>query len=145
MSTTVLRSPWIADFSVCSAVTRTICAGRRIVDGDVSNAAHSSQNFAPGLLAAPHCGHLATKAVAHSLQNFAHSRLVAPHFETPNIWHAGHLVCQLIEEGFGVDEVGGIEALAKPIVDVGEHRARFVAPSLFRQQPCETGCRTQFE
>jgi len=33
-------------------------------------AAHSLQNLAPGLLLAPHRGHLASIGEAHSLQNF---------------------------------------------------------------------------
>jgi len=37
----------------------------------VSGAAHSLQNFAPGLLFAPQRGHFAAIGEAHSLQNFA--------------------------------------------------------------------------
>jgi hypothetical protein len=35
---------------------------------------------------------------------------------------------QVVEQRLGVDEVGGVEALGEPVVDVGEHRAGFVAP-----------------
>src|SRR5271155_3052888 len=77
---TVFRSPSSADVSVCSTSTRAACTDCLAVDGDASDAAHSSQNLAPGLLAAPQWGHLAAKGVAHSRQNFAPSRLSAPHF-----------------------------------------------------------------
>jgi hypothetical protein len=35
-----------------------------------------------------------------------------------------------VEEDFGVDEVGGIEAFGEPVVDVREHRARLIALAL---------------
>src|ERR1700676_4188241 len=44
---------------------------------------------------------------------------------------------QLIEQGFGVLEVGGVEALGEPVVDFGEHRARLVAMSLLGEQSRE--------
>jgi hypothetical protein len=47
----------------------------------VSGAAHSSQNLAPGRLAAPQRGQLASIGAAHSLQNFAPSRFSAPQLE----------------------------------------------------------------
>jgi len=47
----------------------------------VSGAAHSLQNFAPGLLVAPHREHCATIGAAHSLQNFAVAEFSNPHFE----------------------------------------------------------------
>jgi hypothetical protein len=50
------------------------------------------------------------------------------------------LCAQLIEEGFGVDEVGGVEAFGEPFVDVAEHRAGLFALALFIEQPRET-CR----
>ena len=46
----------------------------------MSGAAHSLQNFAPGLLFAPHRGHFATIGEAHSLQNFALSGFSAEQF-----------------------------------------------------------------
>jgi hypothetical protein len=51
-----------------------------MVDVGASDAAHSSQNLAAGLFAAPQREHFTAKGVAHSLQNFAPSRLSAPHF-----------------------------------------------------------------
>ena len=44
-----------------------------------SGAAHSLQNLAPGLLLAPHRGHLAAIGEAHSLQNFAPVGFSAEH------------------------------------------------------------------
>jgi hypothetical protein len=37
------------------------------------------------------------------------------------------LSSQLIDQYLGVNQVGGVEALGKPIVDGGEHRARLIA------------------
>ena len=37
---------------------------------------------------------------------------------------------QLVEQRLGVLQVGGVEALGEPVVDFGEHRARFVALAL---------------
>ena len=36
---------------------------------------------------------------------------------------------QLVEQRFGVLQVGGVEALGEPAIDFREHRARFVAGS----------------
>ena len=38
----------------------------------------------------------------------------------------------------------GVEALAEPVVDLGQHRARYVALALLRQQPCKAGGGAQF-
>jgi hypothetical protein len=57
---------------------------------------------------------------------------------------AGGLVRQVVEEGFGGFEVGGVETFGEPVVDVGEHRARFVATALQREQASEAGGGAQF-
>jgi hypothetical protein len=44
-----------------------------------------------------------------------------------NQLNRGLLRAELVQQGFGVDEVGGVEALGEPVVDVGEYNARFVA------------------
>ena len=44
---------------------------------------------------------------------------------------------QFIEQRFSVLQVGGVEALGEPAVDVGEHRARFVA------RPCVASSRAR--
>src|SRR5580704_12646818 len=48
--------------------------------GALSGAAHSLQNFAPGLLLAPQPEHFITVGEAHSLQNFAPSGFSAEQF-----------------------------------------------------------------
>ena len=89
-----------------------------------SDVPHSSQNFAPGLFLEPHLAHEASVGAAHSLQNFAprDSRL-----HTSRTSLSG---TQLIEEGFGVLQIGGIESFSEPVVDLGEHRAPLVASAL---------------
>jgi hypothetical protein len=67
----------------------------------------------------------------HASQNLAPARFSAPHFvqrmlSPKSLW----LRSELDEECFGVFQVGGVEALGEPMVDVGEHRARFVATTL---------------
>ena len=37
------------------------------------------------------------------------------------------LLAQFVEQRLGVFQVGGLEALGEPVVDVGENRARLVA------------------
>jgi hypothetical protein len=37
---------------------------------------------------------------------------------------------QLVEQRLRIFQIGGVEALGKPVVDVGEHRARLVATAL---------------
>src|SRR5208283_3310970 len=51
---------------------------------------------------------------------------------------------ELVEQGLGVLEVGGVEAFGKPVVDFGEHRAGFIATSGIAQQPGKTRGRAQF-
>jgi len=51
------------------------------------------------------------------------------------------LGAQLVEQRLGLFQVGSVEALGEPAVDVGEHRARFVTAILRRKQPREAhGC-----
>ena len=50
---------------------------------------------------------------------------------------------QLVEQRLGVFQVGGVEALGEPVVDFGEHRARFVATTLRCEQPREARRRAQ--
>ena len=40
------------------------------------------------------------------------------------------LRAQLLEQRLGVLQIGGVEAFGEPAVDLGEHRARFVAEAL---------------
>ena len=53
------------------------------------------------------------------------------------------LCVQFIEQRLGVSQVGGVEALGEPAVDFGDHRARLIAPALFREQSGEARRCTQ--
>ena len=50
--------------------------------------------------------------------------------------HSGRTV-QFIEQRLGVLQVGGVEALGKPLVDVGEYRARLGAAASAGEQARE--------
>ena len=54
------------------------------------------------------------------------------------------LASQFVEQSLGVLQVGGVEALGEPAVDLGEHRTRFVATALLLEQPREVRGRAQF-
>jgi hypothetical protein len=47
------------------------------------------------------------------------------------------LCFQFIEQRLGVFQIGGVEAFGEPAIDLSEHRPRFVAATLFREQPRE--------
>ena len=51
------------------------------------------------------------------------------------------LLVQFVEQRLGFLQVGGVEALGEPVVDFGEHRARFVADVLSFEGSCEIGRR----
>ena len=56
-------------------------------------------------------------------------------------WSAGsHSAILLVEQRLGVLQIRGVEALGEPVVDFGEHRARFVGA-----QPAERHRGPQFE
>jgi len=95
--------------------------------GFPSAAAHSPQNFAVGAFSYPHCAQRFLKGAAHSLQNFCSAGFSAPHAE--------HFMSrtQLVEQRLGVLQVGGVEALGEPVVDIGEHRVSFGALALLRE------------
>ena len=50
-----------------------------------------------------------------------------------------HLAILFIEQRPGVFQVGGVEALDEPAVDLGEHRARFMAEAPSFEPSCEAG------
>src|SRR5208337_3093072 len=54
-------------------------------------------------------------------------------------------ITQFLQQRPGVFEIGGVEALGEPVVDVGEHRARIVAAVGTHQHSRERGGRAQFE
>ena len=55
------------------------------------------------------------------------------------------LFVELVEQGLGVFQVGGIEAFGEPVVDFGQHRARFIEMTLLREQAREAGRGAQFK
>src|ERR1700736_6094802 len=50
---------------------------------------------------------------------------------------------ELIEQDLGVLQVGGIESLSEPVVDVGEHCAGFITTAGIAKQPSKTHRRAQ--
>ena len=87
--------------------------------------------LAVGELSAPHLVHRFDSELPHSGQNFLPDVLSVPHLEQRMS------VAQLAEQRLGVLQVGGVEALGEPVVNVGEHHARFVAASSVAQQSRE--------
>jgi hypothetical protein len=71
--------------------------------------------------------------------------IVGPAFRTTNVSRACHLVCQLVEQSLGIDEVGSVEAFGEPVVGVGEHRVRLAATALLHEQPHEAGRGAQLQ
>src|SRR5208337_1282989 len=57
----------------------------------------------------------------------------------------GSLRTEFVQQRLGVLQVGGVEALGEPVVDLGEHRAGFVATIRVAQQSCEADRRAQLE
>jgi hypothetical protein len=62
---------------------------------------------------------------------FATFSIIASAFRTEH-WLPALLVGEFVEQCFRVFEVGGVEALGEPVVDVGEHRARLIAATSLR-------------
>src|ERR1700731_4874387 len=122
---TVLRSPsGMSDVSRSAGVIWISGAAGVVADGlaetacpfPASAAPHSPQNFSAGSFSAPHDAHRAFRGAPHSAQNFLPSRFSVAHFEQRI------LRTQLIEQRLCVFQIGGVEALSEPAVDVGEHR-----------------------
>src|SRR5262249_43794693 len=59
-------------------------------------------------------------------------------------WGTSLSGAQLIQQGFGVLQVGGVEAFGEPFVDFAEHAARLVPAISVAQQSREAGGRAQF-
>ena len=53
------------------------------------------------------------------------------------------LFVKLVEQGLGVFQIGGVDALGEPVVDFREHRARLVLLALLSEQTRETRRRAQ--
>src|SRR5271168_3555622 len=56
----------------------------------------------------------------------------------------GSLRTEFVQQRLRVLQVGGVEALGKTVVDLGEHRAGLVALALHREQPGEAGGGAEF-
>ena len=81
----------------------------------------------------------------HSSHNFILSGFSNPHLPQRMIPYCLRSNAQLVEQRPGVFQVGGVEALGEPAVDLGERRARLVATALLRQQTGETRRRVQLQ
>jgi hypothetical protein len=55
------------------------------------------------------------------------------------------LSTQLVEQRLGILQIGGVEALGEPVVDLGEHPARFVASALLLPQSREADGSAQLQ
>jgi hypothetical protein len=78
------------------------------------------------------------RTLAAELRTFA---IVCAALCTANFSPSRHLLTQLIEERFGVFQVGGVESFGEPVVDFGEHCAGLVAVALFVKEAGEArGC-----
>ena len=71
-----------------------------------------------------------TTAIRLRQSRLSHSERSAPK-EDCRVASSAQLAIQFTEQGFGVFQVGGVQAFGEPAVDVGEHRARLVASALF--------------
>ena len=58
-------------------------------------------------------------------------------------WRTSLSGAQLVEQGFGVLQVRGVEALGEPVVDLRKHRAGLVAPALLYDETSKAGRRSQ--
>src|SRR5215813_13404176 len=103
---TVLRSPSVVSSADASA-TRTRSSSLVFVGAAPKTAPHESQNFASGRLSAPHEGHDGASRAPHLSQNFAVLRLSVAHLAQCMS------VAQLVEQGLGVFQIGGVEALGE--------------------------------
>src|SRR5215469_11128594 len=55
------------------------------------------------------------------------------------------VISQLLQQRLGVLQIGGVEALGEPVVDLGEHRTRIVKAIRIAQQSRKARCRAQFK
>ena len=100
---------------------------------------HCLQKLASEGFSAPHFVHRLANEPPQPTQNFASSGLSRVQLEQ-RIATSG----QLVEQRFGVFQVGSVETLGEPIVDFGEYPTRFVAAVGIAQQASEPRRRTYF-
>src|SRR6516162_1758056 len=119
---TVLRSPSIFSLTSVSAtrIGGSLDSFAEAAEATPSEAPQSSQNLAIGELSAPHLVHRFDSGLPHSGQNFLPDVLSVPHLEQCMS------VAQFVEQRLGLFQIGGVEALGEPAVDLGEHGARLV-------------------
>ena len=90
---------------------------------------HFLQNFEPCGFATEHDGHRSSSFVPHSAQKIASARFW--------VLHLAHSIrgsrTQFVEQRLGVLQIGSVEALGEPVVDLGEHRARLVTAIVLGQ------------
>jgi hypothetical protein len=98
------------------------------------------QNHAPGLTGALHPGQVSSSFDPHPSQYDASAGLSLLHF-VQSIW----LRAKFLKQGLRIFEVGGVEALGEPAVNVGERRARLVAMAGVAQQMGEAHRRAQLK
>ena len=60
---------------------------------------------------------------------------------SPNVLWTEDLQAQFFEQCLGILQIGGVEALGKPVEDLSEHRARLLATALLCEEPREAGSR----
>src|SRR6516165_6448233 len=122
---TVLRSPSSAEPSAPIRIADS-AAGCALAPAGVvyalNNAPHSPQNFSPGWLEAPHFGQVTLRSSPQFAQNLRPSRFSLSHFEQRMLF------AQLVQQRLGVFQIGSVEPFREPVVDFGEHRARFIQP-----------------
>ena len=127
-------------------MTTVVASGRSLLGGaGPSVVVHWPQNLKPGGFSKWQRGQISANAVVHCPQNFIPSGLSKPHLEQRIFSLAMRLSAQFVEQGLRVFEVGGIEALGEPTVDLDEHRARLVANFGVAEQPRQAHRRAQFK
>src|SRR5216684_4133761 len=124
---TVLRSPSIASEVCRSGAMRTPPAASA-ADGLPPSAVisvpsalpQSPQNFFAGGFSAPHRAHRFTSAAPQSPQNRLLAGFSAPHF-AQRICPVASISSEFVEQCLGVFQVGGVETLGEPAVDLREY------------------------
>jgi hypothetical protein len=89
--------------------------------GVSSEAPQSSQNFAVEEFCAQHFVQRLESGLAHSGQNLLPDVLSVPHLAQRM------LIAQLIQQRLRIFQIGGVEALSEPIVNISKHRTCFIS------------------
>ena len=97
-----------------------------------SETPHLPQNLADGGLSTPHWGQHTESPDPHSAQNLFPLGLSVPHFEQC-IRRPRCSTRQLVEQRLSLFQIGGIETLGEPIVNLGELFATLLATASIAQ------------